>query len=271
MTRLLETDIDKIEKELQQYENIFIRQTGYTMEQIAKKAVGISKSVLKRKVAVIPITSGLGVIKGFSQAVGAILRHCQIETVVVEQSDVAGLQQAYVKKCSMAFLADDSVCAAFGIGNFVHSDNGEATGKGYAAALIETMKNRGIAIKGERILILGAGAVGRAAAIYIEKQQGIPVICDIDRDKAVDLVARLTKCEWITAPATLREYTYIIDASTSLDFITDEDVTSKTIVAAPGMPCGATKAAREKATIIHNPLELGIITMYYDCIKQLEG
>ena len=30
-------------------------------------------------------------------------------------------------------------------------------------------------------------------------------------------------------------------------------------------------AKLQGATVIHNPLELGIITMYFDCMKQLEG
>jgi pyrrolysine biosynthesis protein PylD len=47
-------------------------------------------------------------------------------------------------------------------------------------------------------------------------------------------------------------------------------VTDKTIIAAPGMPCGVCPEAREKATVIHNPLELGIMTMYFDCIKKFE-
>ncbi|SHJ33999.1 3-methylornithyl-N6-L-lysine dehydrogenase PylD [Parasporobacterium paucivorans] len=270
MTRLLESDIDVIERQLQTYEELFIRQTGHTMEAIARKAAGISGKVKRRKAGVVPVTSGLGVISGFSRTVGAILHHCQVETLVTEETDVAGLQQAYLSGCGMAFLADDKVCAAFGIGQKAHSDNGEATGRGYAAALVEAMKTRGIDPAGEAILIIGAGPVGQAAAGYIAEQKASPVICDLDVDKAARLAAGLEDAVFLSAPAPLREYRYLIDASTSPDLIKEEDVTEETIVAAPGMPCGATEEAGRKATVIHNPLELGIITMYFDCMKQLE-
>lgn len=270
MSRLLESDIDLIETQLQDYEDLFIRQTGSTMEEIAQKAVGLIKNTKRIKTAVISVTSGLGIISGFSQAVGAILRHCRVETLIAEKTDVAGLQQAYLSKCGIAFLADDCVCAAFGIGSAVHSDNGWATGRGFAAAIIEAMKKQGINPLQERVLIIGAGPVGQAAAHYIAEQHAIPVICDLDNNKAACLAATLEHSAWISSPAPIHQFTYIIDAGTIGDFITGEDVTEKTIIAAPGMPCGATAAAREKATVIHNPLELGIITMYFNCMKQLE-
>lgn len=270
MTRLLESDIDMIEIQLQEYEKLFVRQTGHTMEEIARRAVGITKHVKKRKAAVIPVTSGFGLIGGFSQAVESILRHCQTETMITDKTDVGGLQQAYLSDCQLAFLADDEICAAFGIGSTVHSDNGFATGRGYASAMIEAMKNRGINPRGECVLILGAGPVGKAAAQYISEQQAVPVICDLDSERSASLAAGLKNSVCIPAPAPLRNYTYIIDATTAAGFITAENVTEETIIAAPGMPCGAAVEVREKATVIHNPLELGIITMYFDCMKQLE-
>ncbi|KGK88343.1 hypothetical protein DP73_12670 [Desulfosporosinus sp. HMP52] len=270
MTRLLESDIDLIETQLQNYENLFIRQTGCTMEEIAQKAVGLRENTKRIKTAVISVTSGLGIIAGFSQAVGAILRHHRVETLITEKTDVAGLQQAYLSKCGIAFLADDCVCAALGIGSAVQSDNGWATGRAFAAAIIEAMRKKGINPLQEPVLIIGAGPVGEAAAHYIAEQQAIPVICDLDNNKAACLAATLDHSAWVSSPAPIRQFSYIIDAGTTRDFITEEDVTEKTIIAAPGMPCGATAAAREKAMVIHNPLELGIITMYFDCMKQLE-
>lgn len=52
--------------------------------------------------------------------------------------------------------------------------------------------------------------------------------------------------------------------------IEKEDVTENTVIAAPGMPLGVDENARTIATVIHNPLELGILTMYCDCLKQME-
>ena len=270
MSRLVESDIDTIEAQFDNSEDLFISQTGHTMEEIAKKAVGITGYVEKKKAAVIPVTSGLGIIGGFSEAVGAILRHCQVETLVSDKTDVAGLQTAYQTNCKIAFLADDDVCAAFGIGSAVQSDNGYATGRGFASALIEAMKKRGVNPAGEQILIIGAGPVGTAAAQYVDEQLAIPVICDLEHKKAADFAATMERAVCMPTPPVLNQFAYIIDASTSADFITTADVTEETIIAAPGMPCGATTGAKEKATVIHNPLELGIMSMYFDCIKKFE-
>jgi len=271
MSRLTESDIDKIEAKLQDYDRLFCEQTGYTMEKLAKKAIGLTEKTDKPKTAVIPVTSGLGIIGGFSQTVAAILRFCRVETVITEATDVAGLQQAYLSKCGVAFLADDNVCAAFSIGSAAHSDNGFATGRGFAAALTAAMRKRAICPTGQRVLIIGAGPVGKAAAQYLSEQGAIPVICDLDITKAADAATTIKGAEWINPPAGINQYAYIVDASTAGDFITEENVTEDTIIAAPGMPCGVIAAAAKKATVIHNPLELGIIAMYFDCVRQMGG
>lgn len=270
MSRLETSDIDFIKAQIQAYDNHFRRQTGHNMAEIAKKAVGFTQKDSVIKTAVIPVTGGLGMITGFSQAVGAILGYCGAEVLLTEKTDVAGLQQAFLAKCRLAFLADDDVCAALGIGDAAHSDNGWATGRGFAAALTETMKKQGINPAKQRVLIIGAGPVGQAAAEYIAEQNAVPVICDLDNHKASALAASLRNSQWLPAPAPVQEYDFIVDASPAGNFITEKEVSAKTIIAAPGMPCGATAEAMERATVIHNPLELGIMTMYFDCMKQLE-
>jgi pyrrolysine biosynthesis protein PylD len=37
------------------------------------------------------------------------------------------------------------------------------------------------------------------------------------------------------------------------------------------MPIGVKDEVMDIATVIYNPLELGIMTMYFDCINKLEG
>lgn len=246
-----------------------MQQTGQTLAEVARTAVGLSGDFTQRKAAVISVTSGFGVIGGFAQAVAAILRHCGVETYVTEKTDVAGIQEAYLQRCEVAFLADDNVCAAFGIGSAIQSDNGWATGRGFACALVQAMQKREITVKDARVLIIGAGPVGRSAAAYLAEQQAIPVICDLDARKAAEVAQSVENALVLPEISDLQSYAHIIDASTAADLITAEHVTEKTIIAAPGMPCGITAAASAIATVIHNPLELGIITMYYDFIKKL--
>jgi len=268
MTRLVETDINTIAEQLWTYDHSFRLQTGHTMEEVAKEAAGISGYVRKRSCAVVSITGGMGIISGFAQAVTAILKHCGAPVVKLEQCDAAGIQQAYLAKRELVFLADDNVCAAFGIGRDVMTDNGEATGQGYAAALILAMKVRGIPIINTEILIIGAGSVGAAAAGWIAERGAVPVIYDIDQEKAGLLAGKVSGAKILTEICSIKKYPYIIDASTAADLIDVGAVTAKTIIAAPGMPCAATAEVRKKVTVIHNPLELGIMTMYFSCLKK---
>jgi len=268
MSRLLVSDIDPIKKRLKQYDALFKEQTGYTMEETAKRAVALSNTIIKKKTAFVTITSGLGVISGFAKAEEAIISYCGIETKVMEKTDVAGLQEAYQSDCEIAFMADDNVCSAFGIGSRVASDNGWTTGTGFAEALIEAMVKKGINPKDQQILIIGVGPVGTAAAQYLSEQQCIPILCDLDLDKAIKKAECIKNAQYCETPAPCQDFTYILDASTAGGFITEKDVHSDTIIAAPGMPCAVTEKAQRKATVIHNPLELGVMTMYFDCIKQ---
>lgn len=268
MTRLIKDDVIKIKTQIKEYDKIFKSQTGHTMEEIARIASGVNKENINVPTAVVPVTSGLGVISGFAKSVASILKHCGIDASVTKCTDVAGLQESYLSGRKLIFLADDDVFAAFGIGNKITADNGFATGQGYAGALVETMKSRGVSLKGNKVLVLGAGPVGCAAAQYLSKENLDVDMYDLDEAKIKKFIKKFPKIHMLKQLKDYSEYNYILDATTAADIITKEDVTAQTIIAVPGMPCGAHEDACDIATVIHNPLELGVLTMYYQCIAQ---
>jgi pyrrolysine biosynthesis protein PylD len=242
---------------------------GYTLEEIARRAVGANegRSLYESvKVAIVPITSGLGVISGFSKTVCDILKHCQVEATVTEKTDVAGIQEAYQGNADIIFMADDDVCGAFSLGGKVSSDNGYATGASFAAALELKMDQ----VAGEEVLILGAGPVGIAAAEYFSAKGAIPVICDIIEEKSLRASGKIKHARVEKSLDNMYLYRYILDATTSGDFIKERDITAHTIISAPGMPLGISEEIRDKVFLFHNPLELGIMTMFFDCIHQLK-
>lgn len=270
MTRLVREDIMDIEKAIGDYDRTFRAQTGHTMAETARIAVGLTGPYRDLRTAVVPVTQGQGIIPGFSQSLRAILTHCGVSAEVTGRTDVGGLQDAFAGRYSMVFAADDDVFSAFTLhGDSVSSDNGAATGRGFAAALILAMKKRGVG-PAQRILVLGAGPVGCAAARYIRECGGTPCICDIDLRREKEAVKNVKGAVALHGIVRISDYPYIVDATTSGGFITADDVTEKTIIAAPGMPCGVTDEARRIAEVIHNPLELGTMTMYYSCLKQLQ-
>lgn len=272
MTRLVREDIFEIEKKIKEYDSrIFKVQTGHTMDEVSRIAAGVAlESTAKPTVATVTVTSGLGVISGFAGTNAAILRHCGIQADELEKTDVAGIQEAFEKRYDLILMADDDIYSMFGAGVRAQSDNGDATGKGYAAALIEAIKNRGISVEGQKILVLGAGPVGRAAAEYISSAGAVPCVYDLLEEKARSLSSEVSGAILIEGPVDYKEYAYILDATTAGGLISEEDVTEDTIISAPGVPCIATEGAAAKAAVIHNPLELGTITMYYQCVRQMQ-
>lgn len=266
MTRLNTSDIDRIKDNLQRNDRYWKQLLNYKLEEIAKKAVNVSDANTVLKTAVIPVTSGLGIIGGFCEAVKEILDYCGADAFITDGTDVAGILEACRKTADIIFMADDNVCAAFSMQGNVYSDNGYATGIGFAAALEIMMKKA----EREKVLILGAGPVGTAAAQYFSARGAIPVLCDILTEKAIKAASSIRNAEVEKDIAKIKSYRYILDATNSGDFIKARDVTEDTRISAPGMPLGVSEEVSGLIPVFHNPLELGIMTMYFDCVKQLE-
>lgn len=270
MTRLVKEDLFQIDKKLARYDLLFKKQTGKTIIQTAKAAAEFTGSGEGKKCAVIPVTAGLGIITDFSETVAGILKYAGADAFVTKAADVSGLKEAYEKGCELAFLADDDTFLACSLKSGVFADNGKATGYGFAQALLFAIESRRGSAKGQRILVLGAGPVGRAAAHYIAGKGAIAVIYDIDRKKQEKLLLRESGAVAAADGGSCENCLYIIDATTQGNFIDAGQVCEDTLIAAPGMPPGPTRQAMEKAVVIHNPLELGTLTMYFMCLKEAQ-
>jgi pyrrolysine biosynthesis protein PylD len=266
MSRLVKNDIRFIKDDIDVYDDCFKNQTGYFMDGVARKVANLSKISGIYRTAVVSVTSGLGIISGFAEAVCAILKHCSIDAFVTEACDVDGIYEAISNRADIIFMADDSRFVAFGVSTCSIAENGECTGAGFAEALVCAMRDCR-----EKVLVLGASTVGRAAAYYL-LGKGIPVdIYDTDMGVLANVDMRCDGMTKLEKYPTLKEYKYIYDATTSADFITADDVSTDSVISAPGMPCGISEEACGIATVIHNSLELGVITMYYECVRIMES
>lgn len=264
MSRLVEKDIRDIQEGIGAYNARFRAQTGCSLEQVARAATGIS-SAAPRRVGVVSVTSGLGVISGFAGAVCATLRAFSIDAFVPGTCDVDGLYEALRRGADVLFMADDARFVAFGASARGLADNGACTGAGFAQALLCAMGERR-----ERVLVLGASAVGGAAARHL-LGRGLAVdLWDIEESALAAAEASGEGLTKLKKSPILREYSYILDATPAAGLITAADVGGGTVIAAPGMPLGVTAQACGIATVLHNPLELGVLTMYYECLRQME-
>jgi pyrrolysine biosynthesis protein PylD len=126
------------------------------------------------QVAVIPVTSGDGVIGGFSEAVCGIAMHMGADAGVTQAPDVAGLAEAYERKADVLMLSDDARFVAVNTLTRRVSDNAELTARGFAAGL-DLMTG---GLRGSAVLVIGCGPVGRAAAKVLAAMGAAVALCD---------------------------------------------------------------------------------------------
>jgi pyrrolysine biosynthesis protein PylD len=151
--------------------------------------------------------------------------------------------------------------------------NSEATAAGFVAAL--GLMAGGMS--GRKVLVLGCGAVGSAAAFEVMNRGGLVSLFDTDSERSTGAAAELRGafetevhvCENLSTA--LAEHELLIEATDSTGVIGAEALTSKTWIAAPGMPLGLTDDAATKAfaRMIHDPLQIGIATMAVESAKRL--
>lgn len=262
MTRLIEDDLKTIS--LKKYDNYLKKVTGADLLKIGEKALNIkvdTKTLADKKVRVVPITSGEGIISGFSQSVADIIKYIGFENCeVTEHSDVWGYSEAYNDKADIIFAADDDRFISINTRNRSVRDNGYDTGCGYAAALDLACNG----IKGKEVLVIGGSFVGTGAVDYLVKNEAKVTLCELDEIKAAKLkkaypVIRIESC----LNNALLTHDLILDCTPSKDFISDEYIDNNTIISTPGIPLGIEKCDVEKkgGTLIHDVLEIGVVVM----------
>lgn len=285
MTRLTQGDIARLPELLPAIDKAFRRAAGAGLGDLARWAAegpaaerqpaghGGENLLAGLPVGIVPVSAGQGFIPGFPEAVAAVCRFIGCEAFVTEKSDVAGLAAAVERQARLVLLADDErfICLDLRSGRF--ADNGEATGRGYAAALTGAARHlsssgqlgRQEADDAEPVLVIGLGPVGLAAALWL-RQAGFRVLLhDRDERRAREAAVRVDSAPVVSLEEGLRRADLILDASPAPDLLGADRVTGRTVVAGPGMPAGPTPAAADLLgeRFLHEPLALGVATMVH--------
>ena len=87
------------------------------------------------RVAAVPISSGQGVISGFSRLRRGHLQHLGCDAWMTTQPDVRGIQAAIAAGAQVVFLADDHRFIALNVTKGCSADDDPATADGYVTAL----------------------------------------------------------------------------------------------------------------------------------------
>ena len=278
MTRLGSVDLDPIPGKLGRYDAELQRKAGLSLRQLACKAAGVQEELLERvmrevTVAAVPVTSGLGIIGGFSQTVVSIVVHLGFRGFVTEGHDVAGIAEALERGGDILLLADDERFVAVIPVQRRVVDNARATAQGFVAGL-EAMSG---GVAGATALVLGCGPVGVAGAEALLERGATVALLDTERDRALAAARKLRS----TAPEAVRVeeggvdalegYELIFEATNTGGFVKSHHLTSRTFMAAPGMPCALTPdaLARHGDRVLHDALEIGTATMAVQATAKL--
>jgi len=270
MTRLKSSDIYLIDTTLDQYDRTLLKRTGQNLLGLACLACGVSQEelspvVLRSPVAVVPITYGLGEIKGFAQMVKAIVSHLGFPAFVTKAKDIAGLAESYASQANILMLADDDSFLAINLTERRIIDNALATGMAYATALNQMSGG----LSGKEVLVIGCGRVGESAASALVNLGAKVSVYDLEHKCAQKLAQKLSagKGPDIKVVKNLEDamvdHQLLLDASPAADLIQEHHITPHTFVAAPGVPHGVNPRALVKLgeRFIHDPLQLGVATM----------
>jgi len=258
MTRLTPDLIEGVPDDTLDLDSKLKKMCGKTVKQLALEGAGVDHDVdfSNVRVAVIPITSGMGVIGGFSQSVNAIVKRLGMKSYVTEGTDVNGFDQAVRDHVDMIMMADDAKFVAYNVLTADTTNNSWGTAMGYAVAL----KNAADGVAGKNVLVIGAGLVG-TEAVQILKSWGANVsVTDIKFEKAQALKEKYgVNALWDVENA-LASHKYILNAAPAI--FPGRLIMEGAVVSTPGVPHYFDEEARRKAkAIIHDPLEIGTAMM----------
>jgi len=266
VTRLKKEDLMDVIQKLPAYDADLVRKTGLSLKEIARRSIEdgegkVRAAIGSHKVAVVPVTSGQGVIENFVEAVEGVLIHIGVDAFKTRDKDVAGLAEGIEKGADIAFLADDNRFIALNFPLRRIIDNVEATAKGYVSAL-EAMA--GDLSQRQVLVIGGAGRVGWEAVLYLKKKGAKVAVFDPDQDRVESLVKGHEITVERNLEEALRRYTVFFDASPSANIIQARHIKPETFIAAPGIPLGLSEEAYSlvKERLIHDVLEIGVATMF---------
>ncbi len=260
MTRLIEDWISSMEEEMSRYDADLKSRIGMSLGELAAKANGLDFEEMRRRlercsVAVVPVTSGLGVIGTFAESVAAILRAAGAKAFVTAGTDVNGMHEAVERNADILFMADDDRYIALNFKNGKCSDNNQATALGYVTAL-EAMAG---SLCDKNVLVLGCGIVGGKASEILKRKGAIVSVYDKVHEKASGVQADVILAD----SKDMLNFSYIFDATNEGNWLKPGILAYDAYIAAPGVPlslCDCACRVHDKR-LVHDPLQIGTAVM----------
>jgi pyrrolysine biosynthesis protein PylD len=233
--------------------------TGMNTLELACDAIGMTPDMIDLrgiKVGVVPVTSGKGIIKKFSESVAEITSKLGMDSFVTENADVTGIAEALAAGSEIVFMADDIQFIAVNTKNGRFSNNSFSTAAGYVSALKGAAKG----LSGKKVLVLGAGRVGSIAAEIMVSMGAEVTVYDVDTKKLRDLSEKISIRITEDVEGALSSHDLVFNASPAA--IDGRHVKEGAIFSSPGIPFPFDEEGLRKAkAVIHDPLDIGTAVM----------
>ena len=257
MTRLTDDMVKDVIVSLDNVDVMLHRLTGMNVLELAFDALGLERDSVDMdlKVSVVPVTSGLGVIRGFSESVAGIMNRLGMKASVTDGADVTGFAEAISSGSDIVFMADDVQCISYNVEAGMYSNNSFSTAAGYTTAL----KAAAGGLKDKEVLIIGAGRVGSIAAKMMVDMSAKVSVFDVEGEKAQNLHKKLGVNVLLDVNEAISNHILILNASPAP--MDGKVIREGSIISTPGIPHVFDEEGRGKAKIIHDPLEIGVAVM----------
>jgi pyrrolysine biosynthesis protein PylD len=260
MTRLTEDVIKDVPSKMPCLNHELEKRIGMDLKNFACYTMNMNADDVDFKnyrVAVVPITSGKGIIGGFSLSVATAIKTLGMCPFITGACDVSGISEAFSSDADIIFMADDERFVALNTRTRSFSDNVWSTAKGYVTAL--RLAEGGL--DGKRVLVIGAGRVGTEAVKLLRKEGASVEVTDILPEKAKALESRYDCVKAIPDVAlAIKNNRLILNASPGK--IPGGLIQQGAVISSPGVPYAFDEEGERRAkVIIHDVLSLGVAVM----------
>lgn len=262
MTRLIAADVASIGLDWPSFDEELRNLTGGDLFDLCASALEIDlfntiMTLSRYTVGIVPDPSGEGIIEGFGQALARTANHLGCEAFITAPAP-AGFNEVRERGSMVTLHATDTHFFAVNFMTGQVSNNQHATGAGFAEALVLMA---GGSIKGRRVLVVGAGPVGRLATSHLLWRGAKPVILDVQTALAERAAVDHPGSQaWTPKLGRVPEdFDLIFDASTAANLWPEERIPDGALIAAPGMPRAIPNSPRYRQW--HEPLVTGTAMM----------
>lgn len=269
MTRLKEEWICDMEATMVSYEKELEAKIALDFAGLAAAANDISRDAVlaiaqKETVAVVPITTGMGIIGTFADSVAAIIRQAGFSVFVTNACDVDGMYEAYLRKANMVFMADDNRYIGMHLQKNRMSDNNIGTARGYVKALEQACGS----LKGKDVLVLGCGIVGFEIGRCLQEKFAKPIFYD-KNEPLLQKVTLELGADRLFDSTKIRDYSFVMDATCEGGWMHEGMLHQNAWISTPGVPLSLDETMKLKyeAHTIHDWLQIGTLAMLGELCK----